>query len=258
MPGTVALEYAPRGLVGVLTPQANTTVEPEFRILTPPGYASIAGRLTSARTTIEARLVDYFDGMETSLGQFGNAPLGAVAFACTGSSYLAGIAREDAVVAVLSERLGVPVITAAGAVVDALRALGARRIALVSAYDAALNAASARYWTARGFTIVAKAGAVPSAGLHPIYGIGAREAAVALATLDGADTDAIVLLGTGMPTLGAIAARAGGRGPPVVSCMLCLVWAAIAALDRRTPDAADLRAWIAGDAWRGAVGPASA
>ena len=27
------VEYAPKGLIGLLTPQANTTVEPEFSIL---------------------------------------------------------------------------------------------------------------------------------------------------------------------------------------------------------------------------------
>ena len=29
----MSLEYASRGLVGMLTPQANTTVEPEFNLL---------------------------------------------------------------------------------------------------------------------------------------------------------------------------------------------------------------------------------
>jgi maleate isomerase len=82
------VEYARTGLIGVLTPQANTTVEPEFAILMPPGYAFLNARLVSDKPTISARLDDYFAAMESTITQFANAPIGAVAFACTGASYL--------------------------------------------------------------------------------------------------------------------------------------------------------------------------
>ena len=92
------VEYARKGLIGVLTPQANTTVEPEFAILMPPGYAFLNARLVSDKPTINARLDDYFAAMEHSITQFANAPMGAVAFACTGASYLQGVEREQAAV----------------------------------------------------------------------------------------------------------------------------------------------------------------
>ncbi len=63
----MVLEYAPLGLIGVLTPQANTTVEPQMQILLPPGFAYINARLTSPKGTIEERLVDYYDTLEPSL-----------------------------------------------------------------------------------------------------------------------------------------------------------------------------------------------
>jgi maleate cis-trans isomerase len=43
----MTVEYAPHGLIGVLTPQANTTVEPEFWIMLPPGIALINARMMS-------------------------------------------------------------------------------------------------------------------------------------------------------------------------------------------------------------------
>ena len=87
----MSLEYASRGLVGMLTPQANTTVEPEFNILWPRGVAMINARLMSGKASMTARLVDYFDNYAASLAQFANAPVGVVAAACTGASYLAGL-----------------------------------------------------------------------------------------------------------------------------------------------------------------------
>ena len=48
----MSLEYAPRGLVGMLTPQANTTVEPEFNMLWPPGVAMINARLMSDKASM--------------------------------------------------------------------------------------------------------------------------------------------------------------------------------------------------------------
>ena len=60
-------------------------------------------RLTSPESTIMARLHDYWETTEATLDRFANAPLSAVAFGCTGASYLAGKDEEDALVA---ERAG--------------------------------------------------------------------------------------------------------------------------------------------------------
>ena len=87
---------------------------------------------------MEERLVEYFDTLPASLSQFADAPLRAVGVACTGSSYLAGRDREDTIFQDLSHRLGIHVTSSALAVVDALHALDARRIGLVSPYPESL------------------------------------------------------------------------------------------------------------------------
>lgn len=246
----MSLEYAPRGLIGMLTPQANTTVEPEFNILWPRGIAMINARLMSNKPSMTDRLVDYFENYGASLKQFANAPVGAVGAACTGASYLAGRAREAAVVKDIEAWHGHPFITAAFAVVDALNALEARRIGLVSPYPDDLNRASMAYWTSHGFTVDAVANAFNEASsFHPIYSLGGSAAATALGTLEDKHLDAIVMLGTGMPTLHPIADSIGWRGAPVMSCNLCLAWRLVEAIEGRRPEAVTLRPWLDGQYW---------
>jgi maleate isomerase len=250
----VSLEYAPRGFVGVLTPQANTAVEPECGILLPAGVGLLAGRLVSPRPTIEERLVDYFETLDAAAAQFANAPLRALGFACTGSSYLAGRQREDAVLARLAQRTGCHVTSAARAVVDALHALDAQRIALVSPYPDSLTQHSIGYWQSRGFAVgpVAKVTGDSSGRGHPIYGLGSDAALQALRGLDEKRDhfDAVVMLGTGLPTLRAILAVPRIAGAPVLSCTLALAWRCVRALEHAEASAASLLEWIAGNDWR--------
>jgi maleate cis-trans isomerase len=246
----MSLEYAPRGLVGMLTPQANTTAEPEFNILWPRGVAMISGRLMSDKNLLNDRLVDYFDSYNQALKQFANAPIGVAAAACTGASYLAGREREASVIAEISSRRGHPFITAAMAVADALRVLDAHRIGLVSPYSDDLDRASVTYWQAHGFEVAELVSAVTRSGtFHPIYSLDGSAALAALHTLYGKPLDAIVMLGTGMPTLRPIMETIGWSGAPIMSSNLCLAWRVVQALERRSPDASTLASWLNGDGW---------
>ncbi len=212
---------------------------------------------------MEARLAEYFDTIADTAARFGGMALSAIGFACTGASYPFAPADEDARIAAVSERLGVPVVTAAQAVCAALRALGARRVTLVSPYSDALTRASEAYWRARGFEVgqvvrvSAAAGERAAPGAHPIYALGDAALRRALGTVCGSATDAVVVLGTGLASLPAIAATPRVGAAPVLSCMLALAWtcAGLAGGDGAArPDVAAgpgaLRSWIDGDDWR--------
>ncbi|TVR06885.1 MAG: hypothetical protein EA385_14390 [Salinarimonadaceae bacterium] len=247
----MTVAYGPKGLIGLLTPQANTTVEPEMAVMTPPGFAVVNARLKSDKGTIVERLLDYFEHYLEAPSEFANAPLSVIGYACTGASYFAGPEREDSVIAAIEAARGVPAITAASAVVDALRALDARRIVLVSPYDGPISDASLAYWTARGFEIAAHVSAYKeTAAFHPIYSMSLAEAGSGLDSVAGVGADAFVMLGTGMPTLPPIAERPFVDGAPVLSCMLCLGWRLIVAARGGTPDRESLRAFLLDQGWR--------
>lgn len=244
------LEYAHKGLIGALSPQANTTVEPEFNILWPVGYGMLTARLTSRKPAMNDRLFDYWDKMDQTLDQFANAPLSAVAFACTGASYLAGCEEEDALVSLIENKRGYPFITSAIAVTDALRALDAEKIGLVTPYSPELTQASVEYWESRGFQVAEiEEAANEHSDFHPIYSLPAASAQDAWARMRDKPLDAIVMLGTGMPTLAPIAGAAHWDGPPLMSCMLCLAWRTIQAIEGTPPARDNVMKWIQCVGW---------
>jgi maleate isomerase len=249
----VSVFYAPRGLVGLLVPQANTTVEPECAMLWPPGVAMLVARMTSAGATIEERLADYQAALGHHAAQFADAPVGVLAVGVTGASYVVGPEAEDRERAASAGALGRPATNAALALVAALQGLGARRIALVSPYPEGLTRLSVAYWTARGFEVAqVQRVEAPAGPGHPVYRLGGDAAASALPALAGCDPDAVLLLGTGMPTLPTLARHPRLGRAPVLSSTLALAWHALECLQGRgqAPSAAALLELLESPAWR--------
>jgi maleate isomerase len=216
-------DYGRAGRIGIGTPQANPTVETEFSILVPPAASLTTVRLTSRAAAPVDRLRDYLLRLPEHLESFDSFRPDLFGFACTASSYLVDPAEELTVLGYCEARFGFPIITAADAIAWTLNRIGARRIALVSPYPAALADAAQAYWTGRGFVLVetGQAGQLaPDADTRGIYDLGSADAAAALGRIDLSAIDAILLSGTGMPSLPLIAAAPIDL--PILSSNLCL------------------------------------
>ncbi len=229
-----APEYGP--VMGIAVPQANTTVEPEMQALLGAGHTVLTARMTSASPDSRQRLVDYIDTLGHSLAQFDVAPLQIAGFACTGSSYLIGRDVESARLLALSAARGYPVLSAAQSILHALEVLGARRIALLSPYPAWLSEAGQAYWRASGLTINHMVG-LPDGLLDTrnIYKLRMAAVLQVFDTLDASGCDAVLMSGTGMPTLGVMAQR--HLAVPVLSSNLCLAWAMRCGVEPQLPAA---------------------
>ena len=215
-------EYGP--VLGVTVPQANTTVEPEMQALIGAPHTLLTARMVCQATDSRARLLDYFETLGATAAQFDIAPLQVLGFACTGSSYLAGAAREADRLAELTSTGGYPVVSAAQSILQALKLLGAQRIALVSPYPSWLSQASLAYWKAAGLKVTAVAG-LPSELLdtRAIYKLTTPAVQQVLAGLDTSACDAVLMSGTGMPSLRTMASHR--LAMPVLSSNFCLAWA---------------------------------
>ena len=129
--------------------------------------------------------------------------------------------------------------------------MNAKHIGLVSPYPSDLTEVSVNYWQNAGFSVKEVASAFNNESkFHPIYSLQAESSAEALQSLKNTNIDAIVMLGTGMPTLRPILDCANWDGAPVTSCMLSLAWRTVLYLDNQSPTAENMLAWSSGDTWR--------
>ncbi|MEE4173543.1 MAG: hypothetical protein V2I57_04760 [Xanthomonadales bacterium] len=221
--------------IGIATPMANPTVEPELRALFPQNVNMLVTRSVAAGDS-RTRLVAYFDGLEASLRSFGGLQLDAFGFACTASSYLIEPGLENQRCIELTELFGYPVLTAGQAIEQILREENVQRLAIASPYPAWIAEACSAHWTRRGFDVVAATTA--AAGMtdtRDIYALDPEAVCTRfIEDLAGGDqprlrADALLVTGTGLPTLPLLEPLRERLGLPVFSSNACLAEACLQA-----------------------------
>jgi maleate isomerase len=216
-------DYARAGRLGLGTPQANPTVEAEIRRLLPFDVDYVTLRLTSPSPDPTTRLKAYLTDLALHARQFAGMKIDAFLFACTATSYLLDAATQERAIADAEAVLGAAVITAPAALIAQLQAVGAQRIALVSPYPAPIMTAAVRWWRAQGFEVVRQGGVdIHSDDTVHIYGLQSADAWAALRQMDIGNAEAVVLSGTGMPSLPLIERASAHFGVPVISSNLAL------------------------------------
>jgi maleate isomerase len=139
--------------IGLIIPSSNQLTEPEYHRYLPDG---VVAHFTRLRMTGAHKLplLDLLPRITNAAMALADATCDVIAFHCTAIALDAGPAGEPRIVAAISEATGTPATATAVAIVSALRRLGARRIGLVTPYDAA-NAEKERcYFDAAGLDIV--------------------------------------------------------------------------------------------------------
>ena len=217
------LDFARAGRLGIGTPQANPTVEAEIRRLLPFEVDSVTLRLTSDSADSVTRLKSYLINLPLDAKQFAGMKIDAFLFACTATSYLLEPEIQKKAIADAEAVLSAPVITAPDALVSELKALHAQRIALVSPYPRAIMLAAVKWWKLQGFEVVQQGGVdIYSNDTVQIYQLQSADAWRLLSSMDIGKADAVVLSGTGMPSLPIIRKASQHFGVPVISSNLSL------------------------------------
>src|SRR5437879_8320663 len=190
---------------GVLIPSTNTTVEIECRLL-PATYQAHVGRLMSSGGGSFSPSRD--EDIEHQSRLLGTAKVEMVILAQTSASLFAED-YDDVVTKRMSVGAGVPAITSAQAVGRAVRALGARRVAIVSPYSETVNERAARYFEDKHRLDTIALEGFGATDAYAIGQLGPQHARDAFARADRPEIEVFVVPGGTFPALPWI--RAGAR-----------------------------------------------
>jgi maleate isomerase len=217
---------------GALIPSTNTTVEIEYNRLLPPTLQVHIGRLGKDGDTpfSPSRNAD----IDYQARLLGTAKVEVVSLAQTSASLF-----DDDYDAVTKRRMtegaGVPSLTSAEAIGQAIRALGARRIALVSPYSQEVIGRAQRYYERRyGLEVVAMEG-FGATDAYAIGALSADNATEAFARIDRPEIEVLVVPGGNFPTMTFIAEWEQQFRKPVITTNQAALWAMMGVMNLNTP-----------------------
>jgi len=207
---------------GVLIPSTNTTVEIEYGRLLPEDYQAHVGRLKSQGGTPFAPSIDAEIDYQARL--LGTARVEVVALAQTSASLFADD-YDATMVRRMREAAGVPALTSAEAVGQAIRALGATRIAIASPYSPTVIGRAKHYYETKFGLDVLGLHSFDAADAYMIGKLGPEHARDAFRRIDRPEVEALLVPGGNFPTMRFVAEWEAAFGKPVITTNQAALWA---------------------------------
>ena len=212
--------------IGVITPHAAIGPEEEIPAMAPASVTHVV-RIGSTsqppRTPSALRSLTSVAVLDAAAGALAGDSSDCVGYASTTSAYVVGFDAETAMVARLSALLGVPVASTCESAVQAMRALGVVRVALVGApwFDPEFNELGAAYFRSQGFDVVSSASAELPDDPHQIE---PTDVCAWVSGHVGDDADGVFIGGNGFRATTAIDRLESTLGRPVLTSNQVLLW----------------------------------
>ncbi len=220
-----------RARIGVFVPFTNSNLEPDLAMLRPDGvsvYVARIGGYDEDEIPDEDQMAALgASDMDEPLRMIQGVKPDVVMYGCTSATLAHGPAFDRDLAETIRSQSGAQTVTAAGALVHALKALGLRRIGFASPYVASLNDRAIAFLGDEGFETIARAdvdGELSNDGqgaLMPqdVFALGLRA--------DTPVAEAIVLSCTDMRSLEVIDQLEQVLGKPVITSNQAMMFQAL-------------------------------
>jgi maleate cis-trans isomerase len=211
--------------IGLLVPSNNAVIEPELARMAPDGVAVYGARVLCGVEPPE-RLDQKVGEAMTQAARLADTKVDVIAYACLATSFFRPVDWSDEFRKRVEDATGIPCVTAESALVDALRALGAKRVAVATPQPSSRNAHVERLFARAGLEVAG----IRSLEIADLTEINRPRPEVAYQL--GADarrahpeSDAVCILSTDFRTVECIETLESDFGTPVVTNNQAIFWA---------------------------------
>lgn len=221
-----------RGRIAIVVPSTNTSCQPESEMLRPPGVTNHTGRISIKERplTSEQAFMEHVqamrDGMRDGIDQVMTCQPTHVIMGVALEAFWGGVKAADELQAELAQRSGVGVSMGSTATVAALRALGAKNIAVLTPHQPRGDEQVRNYFDEAGFPVKRLIGMKCPSPVQ-IAHTTPQQVIAALRQLDGDDVDALVQVGTNLAAIKLCAAAEQFFAKPVLAINATTYWDAL-------------------------------
>ncbi len=223
--------YGWRGIIGVMHPAPGLSMETEFHQIAPDGVAIVTTRMPFPKSTPET-LIDLANYVEEAAVLLSQARANLIVFFCTAGSFIKGIGYDYEIMNKIENRVGISALTTSTAVIDSLKALNAKKIAVATPYIEEVNQREKDFLEDSGFKVtgikglgrLVKMGYVEHEEIyHLVKDVHTEEA------------EAIFISCTGLCVVGMIKELEKEFKKPVITSNQATFWAALRSLNINEP-----------------------
>ncbi len=225
------------GRIGVIEISSSIALSAELPTALPADVVAVFARIRLPGYEVSVPALDAMlrsRDLEVAAEQLADADVDLITFACTSGSLLHGPGWDRTLVERIVAASGIPATTTTTAVMDNLHQLGVRRIGVGTPYPDDVNEAERRFLEATGFDVVCMEGldlkTDGAIGRLPLERV--RRLALSVAQ---ADSDAIFLSCTNMPTLALLDELSVTLDRPILSSNSATIWDARRRLEAMGP-----------------------
>ena len=223
-----------RGMIGLIVPANNNVIMPEFYSALPEGMTAYETRMrVEGELTFES-VKKMIEDAELAADLLRQTGVDFIGYCCMGSTIIKGWDWERNLLGRFAPYAPHGVCSANSALRDALRALGARRIGLVTSYPESVNALAPDFFAAGGFKVTALAGS-PVEDVGQVRWVAPERVYRRAREANFKDVDAVCLLATDVQTFPIIEPLERDIGLPVVTSNQALLWASLRAIGIEEP-----------------------